>query len=102
MMNKLNYHNVHVWIYRHYGSAKKCSINDEHSGRFEWANIDGIYEKNIKHFLQLCRNCHISLDVHKKTLDDIRKTDEYRKNLVKTVLFTEAQTPLPHRVLGEI
>lgn len=61
-----NYSSVHKWIVRWYGKATKCENPDcpKKSKVFDWANLTGIYEKNIKHFKQLCRACHAKLDGH--------------------------------------
>lgn len=63
-----NYMTVHAWIRKKYGKANHCSLDENHEAkRYEWANIDGIYEKDIKHFVQLCRSCHAKMDVRKST-----------------------------------
>lgn len=63
-----NYFRVHEWLGRVHGKATHCSINPTHkSKRFEWANIDGIYERDVKHFIQLCRSCHAKMDTRLST-----------------------------------
>lgn len=63
-----NYSAVHHWLKKHYGKADHCIIDPSHtSKRFEWANIDGIYEKDIEHFVQLCRVCHARMDIREST-----------------------------------
>lgn len=61
--SKKNYSQIHFWIRYYYGKANHCEFNMSHkSKKYEWANIDGIYENDIKHFIQLCQSCHRKLD----------------------------------------
>lgn len=55
------YMNIHRWLARHYGPAKKC-VNGHDAKTYQWANITGIYERDIKNFQQLCRSCHCKID----------------------------------------
>lgn len=70
-----NYFRVHEWIIRIYGNASYCSNNPDHvNRRFEWANISGVYEKDIKHFIQLCMSCHRKMDIRPSTRLKMSKT----------------------------
>lgn len=58
------YMSTHSWIARHYGRANSCSNNPQHTGpNFQWANVTGVYEKDVDNFKQLCRSCHAKLDM---------------------------------------
>lgn len=61
---KSAYQNIHQWLRRYYGSSNShyCAIDISHDGKKHWANIDGIYDKNINHFLVLCVACHRGFD----------------------------------------
>lgn len=63
-----NYYHVHGWLNWWHGKADHCSADPEHTGRkYQWANIDGIYEKDVKHFTQLCVPCHRKKDIRPST-----------------------------------
>lgn len=59
------YWRIHSWISYHYGSANiySCIVDEAHRGKKEWANIDGVYEKDIQHFRVLCIYCHRKYDM---------------------------------------
>ena len=58
-----NYMAVHQWLIRNYGSADHCSNDVNHTEYiFQWANVTGVYERDVKNFRQLCRSCHCKLD----------------------------------------
>ena len=57
--DKVGYDALHDWVKRQKGKAKKC----EHCGtktakRYEWANIDHEYRRNVDDFIELCPKCH--------------------------------------------
>lgn len=66
--NNIGYTGIHAWVVRQKGKACKCT----HCNRtkmpigmikyFNWANISGRYERNLKDWIQLCRPCHIAFD----------------------------------------
>lgn len=55
------YRAVHKRICRRYGTAKKCIYCGKDSGLIDWANINGVYNDDIRNYVQLCRGCHIRL-----------------------------------------
>lgn len=70
------YSTVHRWLIKNYGKAIYCSINKEHKAkRFEWANIDGIYEKDMKHFKSMCPSCHRKNDYTEHQRELTRKAN---------------------------
>ena len=71
----ITYGALHDWIKREYGKSNKCENNNciypriTSRGknlikpiRFEWANIDGIYNRERRHWKMLCSSCHRLLD----------------------------------------
>lgn len=67
--NEAKYSTVHNWISSKYGKPKKCqNCNGKNakSNYYDWANITGVYDRNIKNYIRLCRSCHISHDRYKK------------------------------------
>lgn len=79
-----NYMGVHQWVKRHYGSASKCE-NGHEAKTYQWANITGIYERDIANFKQLCRSCHAKLDMtnySRKVSAEKLKGNTYRRKAV--------------------
>jgi hypothetical protein len=61
--NAVGYKALHGWIYRHFGSATRCEYCwTLKAKKYEWANISGIYKRDIKDFVSLCASCHDRLD----------------------------------------
>lgn len=68
------YMNVHQWLIRKYGRAQRCENESQHIGRnYQWANVTGEYEKEVKNFKQLCRSCHAKLDMTEYCREQTRK-----------------------------
>lgn len=65
--DKIGYKGLHIWIEKQHGKAKEhiCSMCSGKSGstRMEWANITGIYNRDLKNWKPLCRKCHVKYDV---------------------------------------
>lgn len=55
---------LHTWIRKNFGKANHCEYIycQGKSKSFDWANITGIYNRDICNYKQLCRGCHIKLD----------------------------------------
>jgi hypothetical protein len=58
---------IHRWINKWYGRAYRCESpthdNDIVVKKYDWALLkDKDYSKDINHFWQLCRKCHIKYD----------------------------------------
>jgi len=71
-----SYRAVHQWLYQNYGNACKCENpkciyprKDKRGNlmskpkQYQWANINGIYKRDIKNFKQLCASCHKLYDL---------------------------------------
>ena len=67
--NKASYVAKHMWIIKHYGNAKRCSIDPSHKAkRYEWANVSGEYKRDISDYMELCPSCHRKMDHDRKAL----------------------------------
>ena len=58
-----SYVSIHKWVANRKGRPKKC----EHCGsinknRYEWANTDGKYSRNLNDYIRLCKSCHTKYD----------------------------------------
>ena len=65
--NRADYTSIHSWVSRWKGRPKKC----EHCGsinmkRYEWANINEEYSRNLDDYIRLCKSCHTKFDINKK------------------------------------
>jgi len=60
--DKVGYSALHKWVYKMLGKATECSSCAKNEGRIEWANISGLYKRDISDWEQLCRKCHMIKD----------------------------------------
>ena len=64
----MTYRNLHNWVNRTWGRARKCEACGAHKipfkqkRYFEWSNKDGKYSKEQKDWWQLCQPCHRKYD----------------------------------------
>jgi hypothetical protein len=61
--DNVKYCSLHQWLVRKKGKPSKC----EHCGttdirRYQWANIDHKYRRNVDDFIRLCIPCHKKYD----------------------------------------
>ena len=57
--NNVSYRNLHRWVERWLGKAKKCMKNLNHkSTRYHWANISHKYKRDLTDWIQLCPSCN--------------------------------------------
>lgn len=59
----VGYQALHTWVRKYKGTPKKC----EHCGRtdkkkYEWANVDHLYNRNLCDYVRLCTKCHRQFD----------------------------------------
>lgn len=64
--DKVSYPALHTWVRRWKGTPHKC----EHCGstdkkKYEWANIDHKYNRNLDDWIRLCTKCHRKYDKEK-------------------------------------
>jgi hypothetical protein len=84
------YTNLHKFIRKNYGKALDCEneLCTKNSPNFGWANLSGIYERDVKHFVKLCKSCHINFDRYKKPI--IIKGKMVHKKITK-IMFKDYQ-----------
>jgi len=59
----VGYWALHTWLNRKYGKPRVCELcGDTKHSRYEWANKNGVYDRNIKNWLRLCKLCHQRYD----------------------------------------
>lgn len=74
--NNPNYSAIHKWIVRNYGSATFCSNDLFHvSSNYDWANISGKYNRDLSDWKQLCRKCHVNLDITEERRNKLANED---------------------------
>ena len=57
--DEVGYHGIHKWIARKLGKPMKCEMcRSEKKKKYEWANIDHKYRRNLKDWIRLCTQCH--------------------------------------------
>lgn len=59
----VSYDGMHRWVRKHLGKPSKC----EHCGtttakKFEWANVDHLYRRDLGDYMRLCTRCHRRYD----------------------------------------
>jgi len=68
--NNAAYSTIHIYLVKHNGRATHCENPDcqGKSRRFEWALKPGHqYTHNIEDYLQLCKSCHVLMDMSSET-----------------------------------
>jgi hypothetical protein len=60
----VGYHGVHKWIYKILGRPNFCEhcLSTDISKRYEWANKDHSYKRNVNDYMRLCQSCHVKYD----------------------------------------
>ena len=77
------YIQTHTWVAYHLGRPKECSacgFVSENSKQFNWANVSGLYERDLNDWVRLCVACHYAFD------------NTYITHCVNRHEFTEANT----------
>lgn len=61
----VSYITLHQWVQRRKGKPSKCEHcgYDKSDRDYEWANVSGKYERDLKDFIRLCIPCHKKFDV---------------------------------------
>jgi hypothetical protein len=57
----VGYAPLHQWIKRNKEKTGKCSTCG-HCGKTEWANISGVYLRDLNDFAEMCHACHSEFD----------------------------------------
>jgi len=54
---------MHRWVQNNRGKATLCEhCKQTDKKRYEWANIDHKYKRNLSDYIQLCTACHVKYD----------------------------------------
>jgi hypothetical protein len=56
-----SYNTLHTWVWRHKVKIGKCSTCS-YTGETEWANISGLYFRDLEDFAEMCVFCHREFD----------------------------------------
>jgi hypothetical protein len=59
--DNVGYGTLHQWVRKHNIRPSLCQICDKKT-RLDLANITGIYNRDFKNWMYLCRRCHMSQD----------------------------------------
>jgi hypothetical protein len=59
--DEIGYHNLHQWVSQHKTKTGKCSTCS-HRGYTEWANISGVYLRDLDDYVEMCKLCHAEFD----------------------------------------
>lgn len=58
---------IHQWVGRSKGKPSYCehcgSVEKGKHVKYEWANIDHKYERNLDDYIRLCTSCHRKYDI---------------------------------------
>jgi hypothetical protein len=72
--DQVTYSPLHHWIRRNLGKPETC-INCRTSNlvgkKIHWANISGLYKRELSDYMRLCAKCHKAYDLGKLTLAEI-------------------------------
>lgn len=64
---KVGYRALHRWVEKNLGRPSKCKhCETTKAKKFEWANKDGKYRRNLKDYIRLCTKCHRKYDYENK------------------------------------
>lgn len=58
---KPSYMTIHKWLQSKAKKRGHCQ-NCKRTGKTHWANISGVYTRNIEDYRELCPGCHLKLD----------------------------------------
>lgn len=72
------YHAIHKWVQKEKGRPSKCEHCGIVDGKFEWANIDHKYKKNLDDYIRLCKPCHGKYDTDNNLRDGASKRNRIR------------------------
>ena len=64
----IGYNALHKWVRKQFGKAGKCSFDNTHKGRYEWANKSRKYKRITSDWIELCNKCHQKYDSKKKKI----------------------------------
>lgn len=86
---KVSYGALHVWLKKTKGKAIHCEkCGDKSVRRYNWANVDHKYSRNLEDYISLCVPCHRVLD------GDFKLTKEQIGYIRDRLSFGEKQKDL--------
>src|SRR5262245_27639858 len=59
--DRVKYSGLHKWVNRHKRRTHVCTFCNSR-GRTDFANISGVYLRDLDDYIELCRACHIRFD----------------------------------------
>jgi hypothetical protein len=63
---KVSYVGLHAWIRRKKGTPRKCELcGTIKAKKYEWANIDHKYKRDVNDYFRCCTSCHRTYDMEK-------------------------------------
>lgn len=61
--DEVGYSGIHKWVERQRGNPEKCEFcGTTTASKFEWANLDHEYERDLDDYVRLCTSCHRRYD----------------------------------------
>lgn len=61
--NSVSYVGLHQWVRRCLGAPQQCEhCKITNAKKFEWANKNHKYKRNLKDWIRLCTSCHRKYD----------------------------------------
>lgn len=62
--DRVSYDGLHRWIANKKGRPKKCEqCKTTKAKKYEWANKDHKYSRNLEDWMRLCTSCHRKYDI---------------------------------------
>lgn len=60
--SEVSYSGLHKYLRRNYTWSKACEQCGQVNGKIDLANMTGVYDRDPKNWMILCRRCHIKED----------------------------------------
>jgi hypothetical protein len=82
MKEHVKYSAIHMWVASKLGrpqKCEKCGGTDRSPRSYQWANISGKYERDLKDWVRLCKPCHMKFDNVAETMKTFQLLPENRK-----------------------
>ena len=80
--NDVKYRALHQWIESKLGKPKRCeTCNTTEAKRYDWANKDHKYRRNINDYIRLCKSCHEKFDMQNQ-LTKVRGVNGQFKKII--------------------
>jgi hypothetical protein len=65
---KAAYRTLHNWVERELGKSSYCSFCKKTDlKRYHWANVSGLYKRDLSDWIRLCVKCHKEYDKYRTT-----------------------------------